>query len=116
TILVTSDGSSTVIGNQFLEFAGTGGIRISVPNYYHYLAATGIRTGGVVSETGGLNVSVSAGTGIIERSTPAQSVRQVTWATTPLTLADNTTNYVFYDGATNLVTFGPAPPGNAGIL
>jgi hypothetical protein len=115
TILSTIGGTNTAIGEQFLEFPGTA-IRLNVPDYYHYLSSTGISAGGVVTETGGLSISVSSGDGIIEQLIPTGSVREVIWPVSPLVLADNTTNYVFYDGATDTVTFGAAPPGTAGIL
>ena len=115
TILTTTDGTNTSIGEQFLEFQGTG-VTLDVPDYYHYLSSTGLSTGGVVTETGGLGVNVSQGRGFIEQTIPDVSVREVSWPASPLVLADNTTNYVFYDGATDTVTFGAAPPGTAGIL
>ena len=113
-LLNSVEGTSTVLGRQFLEFPVTEE-RLDVPDYYHYLSATGIHTGGAVTETGGLGVSVAAGTGIIQQ-TPPDTVRNVSWPTTPLVLPDNTTSFVFYDGATDTVTFGPASPGNSGIL
>lgn len=115
TLLSTTNGSNTAVGDQFLEFPVTGA-RLTIPDYYHYLSSTGIHTGGVVTETGGLGVSVSQGAGIIEQRVPAESVHQVVWPTTPLVLPDNTTSFVFYDGATDVVTFGAAPPGTFGIL
>ena len=115
TILSTTDGSNIAVGEQFLEFPNND-VRLDVPDYYHYLSSTGIGTGGAVTETGGLGVSVAAGDGIIQQHLPDDSIRRVIWPTTPLTLADNTTNYVFYDGATDTITFGAAPPGNTGIL
>jgi len=106
-------GSSTSIGEQFFEWPTGQDLRL--PTFFHYVSSTGIDTGGVVTATGGLGISVALGTGMITVQLP-ESVRNVTWATTPLVLPDNTTSYVYYDSASDLVVSGLAPPGTSNIL
>lgn len=71
-------------------------------------APVGTYSGGVITATTGLEISVSAGAGFTQDSAD-DYMKEVTWSTTPLTLPANTTNYIYItdDGVVSYATSEP---------
>jgi hypothetical protein len=88
---------------------------VDIKDYFEDYTATGVCDGGVVTDAGGLNVSVALGDGWIRRESEGDAF-WVSWVAGPVVLDNNTTNYVVYDGVTLALKKELAPPGESAIL
>jgi len=73
----------------------------------------GLLTGGELSDGGGLDVDVAAGTGYYSSGDP---IAYKTWTATSLTLADNSDLYIYYNASGTLTSASNLPDLSASIL
>jgi hypothetical protein len=91
--------------------------KVNFGEFLHDFGSTGSTyDSGEVTDAGGLDVDVAAGEGYCSRHAPEHDIETVTWDSDTLTLADDTTNYVYYDPVTESLTSGTASPGVDKIL
>lgn len=85
----------------------------TVTNCHELLDSTpgmGKLSGGDITGTGGLGISVSAGLGyLMVTDYPVHTIRYITWSTTPITLIADTTNYIYVNNAGVVSTSGSRP-------
>jgi hypothetical protein len=91
---------------------------IEVENFIAERHSSVVGEGGVtITDNGFLNVTVSAGHGWLHRPTaPSDDASDVTWGPWTNNLANNTTNYIYIDPVTLVVTQGVAAPSSDALL
>jgi len=84
--------------------------------FFHDQQSSGLVSGGVVTDAGGLTIDVAAGTGWIQRNGANDDAFNVSWdAAAGLSLTATATNYVFYNGNTDALVVSTSPPGDESI-
>lgn len=82
--------------------------RLALSRLVRETSPTGAFSGGVVTATSGLGISVSSGSGFAQD--PVDNyMKEVTWSTTPITLPADSTNYIYVTDA-GTVTYNATEP------
>jgi|GEM_PF-1716592 len=106
--------STTFLGGVLYEYPS--GKEANFGLFFHDQQSSGLVSGGVVTDAGGLTVDVSAGTGWIQRNLSNDDAFNVSWdAASGMSLTASATNYVFYNGNTDALVVSTSPPGDESI-
>ena len=109
-IQVRNEDLVRIIGSMQYEYSV--GRDVDFADFFADYTSTGVCDGGIVTDAGGLSVRVTAGDAWVRRGSPYNDTAHGVWSLYPnISLTANTTNYVIYNHAADVITTTLSPPG-----
>lgn len=88
---------------------------LDILDWFFKFSSSASWDGGTLSDGGGLNVDIAAGTGVIKRSVDSDAY-SVSWAGATILLPASVTRFISYNSTTDTLIATAGAPGNADIL
>lgn len=114
-VLNRTNATSNTYGLSTTYATPAGFETLQVADHLYQTGSSAAYTGGELTDGGGLNIDIAAGSGTV-RDTTDDFIRSVTWTSASILLSASTTYFISYQASTDTIVATIGTPGSADLL